>query len=212
MFCLKVLLLNVSKPSFHNYSILNLLRTKNGYGVVSNFLTLFYNFYFNISIKVCQRKNQNNECNNLLLINYTFEKQSLMNTNPYSEEFTVFPGKYLILPILKTDSGQKKKFSMRLAVILNSIISIDEYVWSKKSNTIYMDLSKSNISIKLIVSKCCACDEFLSDLYMISKSNVFCLPCYNSIFRCTQCDLEIGNDYFTIENKLICLKCTELFS
>jgi len=163
-----------------------------------------------IKLKVCQRKTQNNE--SLFFINYSFQKQSLMNTNPFTEEMQLYPGTYLILPILKIEpEGFKKKFSVRLAVMLQSFISMHEFVLSKKSSNFYIDLIKSSISIKLIVSKCCACEETLREFYMISNSKVFCLLCYNSIFRCAQCDQELGNDYFTIENKLICLKCSEKY-
>ncbi len=152
---------------------------------------------------------KNNE--SLFFINYTFLKQTLMNTNPYAEEMQLLPGKYLLLPIIKTDSESTKKFSIRLAVMSNSTILSHEYTWSKISNDFYIKLIQSNLSIKLIVSKCCACDEILNELFVISKSNVFCLLCYNAIFRCVKCDNELGNEYFTVENKQMCLNCSELF-
>ena len=132
-----------------------------------------------------------------------------MNTHPYTDEMQLFPGKYLIGPIIKTECMIDKCFSIRLAVTCSSEILIQDFSWKYILNNTYLELNNTKELIKLIISKCNACDEVLNDMFITSGSNVFCLACYDTIFRCARCDCQLGHDFFTIDQKLICSKCSE---
>lgn len=80
---------------------------------------------------------------------------------------------------------------------------------NEENNSYYLNLTKLNKKVKLIMSKCCVCDCLLeNDSYIQVDSKVFCQMCYALSFKCQRCDKEMNDaEYYNINSRIYCKVC-----